>query len=281
MDRLEARVDFLMKEPFGAEAARELCRIPGIFDLGRIYRREQISTTLQSSFVERGGNEHTSKHAVATVLKKWLRQDSSPFEKVCDKHGREMRGRYRFIGYDDQQGAFERLRDTAESDITEDSLKPEREYGDGPYEVYAWCLPRYRKGHGDRCPIKIGRAGPDGFRRRLRDFWENLPEQPSYLVRIGCPDEAEARRREALLHAWFQTRGQRMDDVPGHEWFLTTPSEIEDAIRAIIEPAMDTNTPGVEAEIADIFEDIPVKDWESLPKDLTDRLDHYLYGDES
>ena len=72
-----------------------------------------------------------------------------------------------------------------------------------------------------------------------------------------------------------------MDDVPGHAWFLTTPSEIEDAIRAIIEPAMDTNTPGVEAEIADIFEDIPVKDWESLPKDLTDRLDHYLYGDES
>ena len=69
--------------------------------------------------------------------------------------------------------------------------------------------------------------------------------------------------------------------MPGHEWFLTTPSEIEDAIRAIIEPATGTNTPGVEAEIADIFEDIPVKDWESLPKDLTDRLDHYLYGDES
>ena len=271
----------LIKKPFGAQAAQQLCRIPGIFEPGRLYKREQISTKLRSSFVERGGNEHTSKHDVAAVLKKWLRQESSPFEKVHDEHGEKPRGWYQFIGYGNQQAAFERLRYTAGIDSTEDSPKPERDYGDGPYEVYAWCLPRYRKAYGDRCPIQIGRAGPDGFRRRLRDFWENLPERPSYLLRIGCLDEAEARRRETLLHAWFQNRRQRIEDLPGHEWFLISPSEIEEAIRAIIEPTVGMSTPGIESEIADIFEDVPAKDWESLPKDLTDRLDHYLYGDES
>ena len=108
-----------------------------------------------------------------------------------------------------------------------------RELREGTHEVYAWYLPQYERAVGDRWPIKIGRAGPDGLRRRLRDFQENLPERPCYLFRLGCANDREARDLESLLHAWFRTRGQKLKDVPGEEWFLTNPSEIEEAFRAI------------------------------------------------
>ena len=95
-----------------------------------------------------------------------------------------------------------------------DGPSPELECGKGPYEVYAWCLPRYREGPDTRWPVKIGRAGPDGIRRRLRDFGENLPERPCYLIRFGCADEADARDREQLLHKYFKSRGKKSKTVP-------------------------------------------------------------------
>ena len=81
----------LIKEPFGAAAARELCRMVGLFQPGRLYRRIEISDALRKEFVRYGGASGTTNAAVATVLKKWLLTHASPFRK-------EMRGRYRFLG---------------------------------------------------------------------------------------------------------------------------------------------------------------------------------------
>ena len=44
------------------------------------------------------------------------------------------------------------------------------------------------------------------------------------------------------------------------------------------EPAFDTSAPAIEDVIDDIFKDVPDEEWDRLPPDLTDRLDHYLYG---
>ena len=44
------------------------------------------------------------------------------------------------------------------------------------------------------------------------------------------------------------------------------------------EPAFDTNAPAIEDVVEDIFKDVPDEEWDRLPPDLTDRLDHYLYG---
>ena len=44
------------------------------------------------------------------------------------------------------------------------------------------------------------------------------------------------------------------------------------------EPAFDTSAPDIEDVIDDIFKDVPDEEWDRLPPDLTDRLDHYLYG---
>lgn len=266
----------LVKERFGTHVARELCQEPGLFERGRLYARSHVTEVLRDEFVQRGGNEDTGNDAVARVLKKWLVGPDSPFRK-------EMRGRYRFLGFG---GAIEQAVDVgdrrnARTDASSEGAPgPEREIGTGPCEVYAWCLPRYQATSGDRWPIKIGKAGPDGLRRRLRDFQENLPERPRYLLRLGCADEREARDREALLHAWFRSRGQNLNDLPGAEWFLTNVGEIEEAVRNIIGADASSDqgkTLEIEDVIAATFKDVTADDWARLPEDLTERLDDYLY----
>ena len=186
-------MDDLVKERFGADAARELCQKPGLFERGRVYRRIQISRKLRDEFVERGGDEKTTPEAVAVALKKWLVASDSPFSRVG-------RGRYRFAGVEASTGQMFDAGVVSEgSDAAYgEELTPQRELGTGPYEVYAWCLPQYQEASGDRWPIKIGRAGPDGLRRRVRDFQENLPERPRYLLRLRCADDREAKDRESF-----------------------------------------------------------------------------------
>lgn len=271
-------MDDLVKERFGADAARELCQKPGLFERGRVYRRIQISRKLRDEFVERGGDEKTTPEAVAVALKKWLVASDSPFSRVG-------RGRYRFAGVEASTGQMFDAGVVSEgSDAAYgEELTPQRELGSGPHEVYAWCLPQYQETFGDRWPIKIGRAGPDGLRRRIREIQESLPERPRYLLRLGCADDREAKDRESLLHAWFRSRRQKLDDLPGEEWFVTNPDEIEEAIRNITGaggPTGDEGADQIEAVIAAAFKDVPVEDWDRLPEDLTDRLDDYLYGDE-
>jgi len=270
-------IEELAKERFGADAARELCRRSGLFKLGRLYRRHEISRAMRDEFVRRGGDEGTTKDDVARVLKKWLLGRDSPFEK-------EMRGRYRYVRADGSPGqtpdSVDRHPDGV--DVAEGAgPAPGRELGEGPYEVYAWCLPRYGKASGGRWPIKIGMAGPGGLGRRFRDFHENLPEAPRYLLRLGCADAREARDRELLLHAWFRSRGQKLDDVPGEEWFLTNPHEIDEAVRNVIDskgPFEGEAGHEIEDALATAFENVTVEDWDRLPDDLSDRLDDYLYG---
>ncbi len=270
-------LDDLTKEPFGADAARELCRKSGLFEPGRLYRRIEISETLRREFVGHGGDSSTTTADVATVLKKWLFGSASPFQ-------REMRGRYRFLGYEGEakqepvtEGRINSINDAP----MDDGLIPEREFAQGPCEVYAWCLPWYQTTAGTRWPIKIGKAGTEGFKRRLRDFQENLPERPRYLLRLGCADDVEARRREMLLHAWFASRGQKLEEVSGNEWFHTNPGEIEEAIRNLMgedSSGRGANVPEAEDIIAAAFNDVTADDWAQLPLDLTDRLDEHLYG---
>ena len=268
----------LVKDRFGTAIAYELCKESDLFE-HKLYKRVAISEKLRDEFVKRGGDEDTTNDAVARVLKKWLLGSASPFQKE-EGH----RGLYRFVGF---YGATESTidvedRGNAESDSsTGGALVPEHEIGAGPCEVYAWCLPKYQATSGDHWPIKIGKAGSDGLRRRLSDFQENLPERPRYLLRLRCADEREARQREALLHAWFTSRGQKLDDLPGEEWFLTNPSEIVEAVRNIIgadAPSGEESTLEIEDVIADAFKGVTADDWARLPEDLTERLDDYLYG---
>ena len=273
-------LNHLVKEPFGAAAARELCRGGGVFEPGRLYRRLEISDALRGAFVEHGGAAGTTRARVAQVLKKWLVGSASPFRK-------EARGLYRFLGREADAArylgaAVPSIAANAVNDASLDvGLTPEREIGTGPCEVHAWCLPRYVTACDGRWPIKVGSAGAEGFARALLDFLDNLPERPRYLLRLGCADETEALRREMLLHAWFTSRGQQVDGAPGNGWFHTNPGEVEQAARNLVatdNPGRGAGAAEPEDLIAAAFKEVAHDDWAQLPEDLTDRLDEYLYG---
>lgn len=44
------------------------------------------------------------------------------------------------------------------------------------------------------------------------------------------------------------------------------------------EPQFDPTAMALEDAIAEIMSSVPPEDWATLPEDLTDNLDHYLYG---
>ncbi len=268
-------LDDLVKERFGRAAVRGLCEKPGLFEPGRLYRRVDICEKLRAEFVTLGGDAATTKEDVAVALKTWLHGPDCPFRK-------EARGRYRFRDAEAESDQSPRVEVRCDPPSDAPPLAPELEIGAGACEVYAWYLPEYAHGS-DRWPVKIGRAGPDGLGQGLLAFQENLPEQPRYLLRLGCADDGEARRRESLLHAWFECRGQKLEDLPGRQWFRTNPGEITEAIRNIIvaEPSPGkVGASDVGELVASAFNDVTAADWARLPADMTDRLDDYLYGDE-
>jgi predicted DNA-binding antitoxin AbrB/MazE fold protein len=40
----------------------------------------------------------------------------------------------------------------------------------------------------------------------------------------------------------------------------------------------DPNTPPIEEKLRAIMADVPKEEWDRLPADLTEHLDHYIYG---
>ncbi len=217
--------DYVFNQPFGARAAQYLLDHYNMFVRGETYQRKDIAVALARKFKEEGGDPNTSNLAVTRVLKKLLQRDASPFRKIDH-------GLYTFTGGTNQDNVGDEPTGGTERAYPGE-MSAEREYGEGPCEVYAWCLPLYRTATTGACwPIKIGQAGKEGFRRRLEDFAANLPERPCYLMRLRCVDDSEARNRERLLHHYFQERDEKVvEGIAGREWFKTNPNELDKAIR--------------------------------------------------
>ena len=228
-------LEYLAQKQFGRKAARALCGLPGIFEHDRVYQRRDIVEILRRRFKELGGTSGPDE--VATAIKQWLPKPDSPFRKVDS-------GLYRFIGAGGGAESLDKapqptttISRTLSDETTLETLEPGREFGSGPCEVYAWCLPRYQGIGLDRWPVKIGWASEEGFSGYARDFWENLPEPPRYLLRFKCESEPAAQDVESLLQRLFRVRGQEVPDWRGKGWFLTNPDEVEEAIRMLTRSA--------------------------------------------
>ena len=218
-------IEALVSEPFGAEALKKICREPGFFEQNKLYRRRDIADKVRCRFAELGGDTRLTNDEVARVFKACMGgRQGIPFLSVA-------RGRYRFTGYDEESGPVEV--DAPTDQVSRDlDFIAEHEFGEGQYEVYSWCLPRYALGD-SLYPVKIGRAGAEGFTRRFSDFAAHVPERPRLLVRIRCQQISGARELEMLLHAYFKHRGRKIDTLPGNEWFRTNRDEIREAIEVL------------------------------------------------
>lgn len=140
---------------------------------------------------------------------------------------------------------------TSEISSPELSTSPEPaadvEVGTGPGAIYVYYLPTYRlraEEQGEKAwPCKIGRTDRDPLSRVLSQAATALPERPriAIIIRTSYPSAWEA-----ALHGVLTLRGLQIESVPGVEWFLTSPEEILEIIRAF-DPKMSNDSPITDA----------------------------------
>ena len=103
-----------------------------------------------------------------------------------------------------------------------------RRMGRGSERVYAYTFSSYRRASGPY-PIKVGMTRAGSAERRIaQQIGASNAETPILLLEISCEN---ASLLERSLHSRLKSR--HISDVPGKEWFRTTPAEITRHLRAI------------------------------------------------
>ncbi len=103
-----------------------------------------------------------------------------------------------------------------------------RPLGRGSGRVYAYTFSSYQRAAGPY-PIKVGMTRAGSAERRIaQQIGASNAETPILLLEISCEN---ASLLERSLHSRLKSR--HISDVPGKEWFRTTPAEITRHLRAI------------------------------------------------
>ena len=103
-----------------------------------------------------------------------------------------------------------------------------RRMGRGSERVYAYTFSSYQRAAGPY-PIKVGMTRAGSAERRIaQQIGASNAETPILLLEISCEN---ASLLERSLHSRLKSR--HISDVPGKEWFRTTPAEITRHLRAI------------------------------------------------
>ena len=93
--------------------------------------------------------------------------------------------------------------------------------GRGSERVYAYTFSSYQRAAGPY-PIKVGMTRAGSAERRIaQQIGASNAETPILLLEISCEN---ASLLERSLHSRLKSR--HISDVPGKEWFRTTPAEI-------------------------------------------------------
>jgi hypothetical protein len=170
-----------------------------------------------------------------------------------------VHGHWRFpLGEQPPAGAVAVALDAAEPSSTDHETTvlqenlPEpiadRVLGSGSAAVYLYYLPVYRfraEEHGEKFwPCKIGRTDRDPVARVLAQAATALPENPHIALVIRT---SFALAWENALHGVLTLRGRRIEDVPGAEWFLTSPDEVYE-LAIIFDPRLSDDLPANPAQ---------------------------------
>lgn len=136
---------------------------------------------------------------------------------------------------------------TSETSALESSVSPEPvadvEVGRGSGAIYVYYLPTYRlraQEQGEKAwPCKIGRTDRDPLARVLAQAATALPERPriAIIIRTSHPGAWES-----AIHGVLTLRGLQIENVPGVEWFLTSPEEILELVR-VFDPQVSSQSP--------------------------------------
>lgn len=124
--------------------------------------------------------------------------------------------------------------------IPNSDLVTEKTIGSGKSSVYLYYYPQYRvsaESKGENVwACKIGRTIHGEADGRIRGQATGLPESPKIGLDIKTNEEDKIER---IIHNILKVRGKHIEDAPGSEWFLTSPSEVEDIYNFIGENSHD------------------------------------------
>jgi type I restriction enzyme S subunit len=75
-------------------------------------------------------------------------------------------------------------------------------------------------------------------------------------------------------------RGQVQNGVIQLQGAVVLPegAEVRVEVAAVDEERLDPNAPPIEEKLRAIWADVPDEEWDRLPADLSDHLDHYIHG---
>ena len=109
-----------------------------------------------------------------------------------------------------------------------DNLVPERTIGSGKQSVYLYYYPAYQILAGlqdeEVWACKIGRSRSGAISRIRSQTRTALPEFPKVGLIIKTD---ESGLMEKAIQYILRIQGKQKQDAPGNEWFITSPSEVE------------------------------------------------------
>lgn len=178
------------------------------------------------------------KERDADAFKKWVKKwEKDHGKKMFDKFGKHMQlseNTAKELIYSvaekhdidpkdlDREDSSTRRRKSSISD-------PEKTIGIGKGSVYLYYYPRYRESAESKgetvWECKIGRTGGDKADGRIKPQVTGQPESPKIGLHIKTDREEKIER---IIHDILKVRGKHIAEAPGKEWFLTSPSEVEE-----------------------------------------------------
>ena len=195
---------------------------------GQTVKRGTIIREIDALHQKLGGAATISSN-LTSILKKALSnlQDNGQAENITY-------GTWAIFSEGRQQETLPVLDLEADVQEAEEDIPILRSYGEGDKAVYVYYYPVYeqfaKKSGSSSFPIKIGYTAGSIQARVVSQVATALPELPKIALVLRSP---LASSIEKSLHLMLSTRGRKIPDIPGSEWFNTSIQEIEQLVMVI------------------------------------------------
>ena len=197
------------EKPLTLKMAREL--IQELF-AGQTVQKQEIMRVVVEKHLERGGLPATARSNNPVTLALWHLKRGGQANNPSEDNWLTLSS-----PQDDDSVNSER-----------DNLVPKRTIGSGKQSVYLYYYPAYQILAGlqdeEVWACKIGRSRSGAISRIRSQTRTALPEFPKVGLIIKTD---ESGLMEKAIQYILRLQGKQKQDAPGNEWFITSPSEVE------------------------------------------------------
>ena len=195
-------------KPLTLKMAREL--IQELF-AGQTVQKQEIMRVVVEKHLERGGLPATARSNNPVTLALWQLKRGGQANNPSEDN---------WLIFSSTQ------HDSVDSE--RNNLVPERTIGSGKQSVYLYYYPAYQILAGlqdeEVWACKIGRSRSGAISRIRSQTRTALPEFPKVGLIIKTD---ESGLMEKAIQNILRLQGKQKQDAPGNEWFITSPSEVE------------------------------------------------------